>query len=73
MDISFDLIIGIVAVFIGCATLLARIFGWHGLLSKRELMKQKFGDRAGDLIHLAAYTIVPIVAGLVFLRRTFAL
>jgi hypothetical protein len=73
MDINFNLIIGIVGVAFGCMTLLARLFGWERMLSKRGPMKERFGERTGDIIHLVSYTILPIVAGLLFLRAGLAL
>jgi hypothetical protein len=34
---------------------------------KLEAMKNKFGDKAGMAIHVISYTIIPILAGIVFL------
>jgi hypothetical protein len=33
---------------------------------KLEAMKKKFGDKRGKVIHIVSYTVVPIVAGIVF-------
>jgi hypothetical protein len=33
---------------------------------KLEAMKKKFGDKTGQIIHIVSYTIVPILAGIVF-------
>ena len=33
---------------------------------KLETMKKKFGDKKGKVIHIVSYTVVPIVAGIVF-------
>ncbi|HMB69794.1 MAG TPA: hypothetical protein VKU85_10800 [bacterium] len=35
-------------------------------LGKLEAMRKAWGDRAGSLIHLTAYAILPIVVGAVF-------
>ena len=36
-------------------------------LSKLEPMKQRFGAKAGSMIHAVAYSVLPIVAGVVFM------
>ena len=33
---------------------------------KLEAMKKKFGDKKGKVIHIVSYTVVPILAGIVF-------
>jgi hypothetical protein len=42
------------------------------LLNKLEPMKEKFGNSAGNFIHIIAYTIVPTVAGCVFINSGLA-
>ncbi len=34
---------------------------------KLEAMKQKFGATAGTVIHTVAYSVVPIITGIVFI------
>jgi hypothetical protein len=63
---TFNFLLGIALIGFGSLTLLARLYGWHQLFWKRQAMKEKFGDRAGDVIHFMSYTFLPIVAGLVF-------
>lgn len=62
----------ITTVFIGVAAIL---FGLYTAflrakqpekLGKLQAMKERFGATAGNLIHLVAYTLVPLVAGAVF-------
>jgi hypothetical protein len=38
---------------------------------KLEAMKKKFGEKTGKTIHIVSYTIVPILAGIVFLITGF--
>ncbi|MEO0618786.1 MAG: hypothetical protein AAFZ01_05845 [Pseudomonadota bacterium] len=64
---STNLIVGTVCLVLGCLTLAARLFKWDGLLSKRVPMQARFGAKVGDFVHFAAYTMLPILAGVVFL------
>lgn len=64
---TFDMVLGIVAVAIGLATLAGRLFGWEGLTGKRQPMRDRFGDRTGDAIHLIAYTILPLAFGMLLI------
>jgi len=59
-------LIGAAALVYGVFTIYAR-FKMPSLLGKLEAMKKKFGIVAGNLIHIIAYTIVPLVAGTVFI------
>lgn len=36
-------------------------------LNKLEPMKQRFGATAGPIIHVVAYSVMPIVAGIIFI------
>lgn len=36
-------------------------------LSRLQAMKDLFGDKNGDTVHLLAYTVTPMLAGAVFL------
>lgn len=60
---SIEAIIGALMVLFGLLTLVARLAGWSKLISKREQMQLRFGERNGDIIHLVAYTLVPLVVG----------
>lgn len=61
---TFELSIGVLLTGLGWLTLAASLLGWDQLLWKRRPMKEKFGERTGDIIHFAAYAAVPIVIGL---------
>ena len=60
------LAIGLVALAFGVCTLFVRItrpekFG------KLNAMKEKFGEKTGTAIHTISYTVIPIIAGIVFI------
>ena len=60
------LAIGLFALAFGVCTLYFRVkrpekFG------KLNAMKEKFGETAGAAIHTISYTVIPIIAGIVFI------
>ncbi|RYF37468.1 MAG: hypothetical protein EOO38_26225 [Cytophagaceae bacterium] len=66
----FSLALGAFALGYGLYSIYARLkhpekFG------KLEAMKQQFGPRAGSLIHVISYTVVPILFGLSMLLAGF--
>ena len=69
---QLDLLIGIVVFGTGLLTLVDRLMGWARFMHNRELLKQQFGDEAGDAIHLILYTILPLAVGAYFLWRGYA-
>ena len=70
MDIT-TVLIGAAALGYGIFTIYARLKK-PSLLSKLEPMKEKFGNSTGNFIHIIAYTLVPIVAGFVFVNSGLA-
>ena len=62
-----NLAIGIFALGFGLTTLIMRFTGKTQGIGKLEKMKQTYGEKTGNLIHFSAYTLVPIVVGIVFL------
>jgi hypothetical protein len=66
-----DLLIGIGALGFGLYTAYARTTS-PDKFGKLEAMKEQWGPTAGNLVHLIAYTLVPIGVGLVFLIRAVA-
>jgi hypothetical protein len=60
------LIIGLVVLAFGVCTLIIRI-KWPQKFSKLNAMKEKFGEKAGTAIHTISYTVLPIVAGIIFI------
>jgi hypothetical protein len=59
-------IIGVAAILFGLYTAFLRA-KQPGKLGKLEAMKKKFGATAGNLVHLIAYTVLPLVVGAVFI------
>ena len=60
------LAIGLFALLFGVCTLFVRIkrpekFG------KLNAMKEKYGEKTGIAIHTISYTVIPIIAGIVFI------
>ncbi len=66
-----NLALGIFALGFGLITLIMRFTGKTQGLGKLEKMKQSYGEKKGNLIHFSAYTLVPIVVGIVFLYPYF--
>ncbi|MES2621482.1 MAG: hypothetical protein V4615_11585 [Bacteroidota bacterium] len=66
-----SLIIGIIALGFGLVTLVARFTGKMQSFSKLAAMKQLYGEKKGNLIHLVGYTILPLVAGAVLVAAAF--
>ncbi len=64
---DFNHLIGAAMCGFGLLTIAARLFGWERMISKRQPMKEKFGDTAGDAIHFIGYSVLPIVFGLSFI------
>ena len=58
-------LIGVVAVLFGLYTTFLRLKRPEKL-GKLQAMKERFGANVGNLIHIVAYTVVPLVAGAVF-------
>jgi hypothetical protein len=70
MDIT-TVLIGAAALAYGVFTIYAR-FKKPLLLGKLDAMKEKFGNSTGNLIHIIAYTVVPLAAGAVFIYSGLA-
>jgi hypothetical protein len=58
--------IGVFALLFGVYTFFVRLKSPEKF-GKLKAMKEKFGEKGGTVIHTIAYTIVPIVAGIVFI------
>jgi len=61
-------IIGILAIVFGVYTLYIRATN-PSKFGKLQAMKERFGDSAGDAIHVVAYSVLPIIFGVVMLVR----
>ena len=62
-----ELIIGILALLYGLYTIYLRVRKDSKALGggKLEKMKEVYGEKAGTIIHIISYTIVPIAFGIV--------
>lgn len=40
---------------------------WDAIFSKKEAMIKAYGKAAGEIVHIIAYTVLPIVAGSIFI------
>ena len=65
---TINIIIGIAAIAYGVFTIYARVTNRAGF-GKLEAMKERWGSTAGTILHVIAYTVVPIVVGIVLLVR----
>lgn len=60
-----ELIIGILALLYGLYTIYLRVRKDSKAWGKLEKMKEVYGEKAGTIIHIISYTIVPIAFGIV--------
>lgn len=60
------ILIGAAAIFFGIYTAYVRTTH-PAKLGKLEAMKKQWGERAGTIVHVVAYTVVPIVFGIVMI------
>ena len=58
-------IIGILALLYGLYTIYLRVRKDSKTWGKLEKMKEVYGEKAGTVIHIISYTIVPIAVGIV--------
>ena len=65
---NIELLLGVAALAFGLYTGYVRATN-PGKFEKLQAMKEQFGPTAGNLVHLVAYTLVPIGVGIVFLVR----
>jgi len=62
-----NLIIGVFALGFGLFTIYMRLTNKLTTSEKLIQMKARFGEKTGNIIHLVAYTILPLVVGIVIL------
>ena len=60
-----ELIIGILALLYGLYTIYLRVRKVSTAWGKLEKMKGAYCEKAGTIIHIISYTIVPIAVGIV--------
>ena len=58
--------IGVAAIGFGLTTAYLRVTK-PAAFKKLEAMKKMWGNTAGTVVHVIAYTVIPIVAGIIFL------
>ena len=66
MDISFNFIVGVLAIVYGLYSYVQRKTAPENI-EKLQTMIERNGEKMGHSIHLFGYTILPIVAGLMLL------
>jgi hypothetical protein len=59
------IVLGILCIGYGIYTAIMRAKAPEKF-GKLEAMKKKFGDKAGQIVHIVSYTIVPILVGVAF-------
>ena len=57
--------VGIAAILYGVYTLIMRVKAPEKF-GKLEAMKKFWGERAGLVVHIVGYTLLPILAGILF-------
>ena len=57
-----NLLLGIGLIAFGIYSVVARIF-FPAQFVKLEPMKKMWGEKAGPIVHILAYTVLPLVAG----------
>ena len=60
------LAIGLIALAFGVCTLFFRMKNPEKF-GKLNAMKEKYGEKVGTAIHTISYTVLPIIAGIVFI------
>ncbi len=67
----YSLIFGIFALGFGLFTIYLRLFKDSAGLGKLATMKETYGKKVGTIVHVIAYTVLPIVLGIIFLLEYF--
>ncbi|MBT8433573.1 MAG: hypothetical protein KJN95_02855 [Gammaproteobacteria bacterium] len=70
MEISFNLIVGVLAIAYGMYSFIQRKTVPEKIV-KLQAMIERNGEKMGHSIHLFGYTILPVVAGLLLLYAHF--
>lgn len=63
---TITMVVGAAAFSFGLYNVIMRRTGPQKL-SRLQAMKDLFGEKTGDTVHLLAYAVTPLVAGAVFL------
>ena len=65
---DFNIILGGIMIVYGIITLVMRIVA-PDRLWKLEPMKKQWGEKSGVIIHIVAYTMLPLVLGMLLMIR----
>jgi hypothetical protein len=68
---STDLLFGVALVVLGSYSIYARMSARHHF-GKLEPMKRVWGERGGLVVHVVAYTILPLLAGALLVFNALA-
>ena len=60
------LVIGLLVLFFGICTLFLRVKRPQAF-RKLNAMKARYGEKTGAAIHTISYTVIPIIAGIIFI------
>ena len=63
---NFNLLLGVAALGYGLYTLYARATTPEKF-AKLEAMKAQWGDRNGTIVHVVAYTVAPMLVGVILI------
>ena len=63
----FNLIFGILFLVLGLITLFLRLFKSSKGMKKLDKFKEFYGEKAGTIIQIISYTVVPIVIGIILI------
>jgi hypothetical protein len=63
-----NLLLGVAAIGYGAYTAYARV-ATPEKLGKLDAMKRQWGERAGTVAHVVAYTVVPAIVGMVLIAK----
>jgi hypothetical protein len=64
---SFKLVMGIIFLVLGCVSAFGYITKNEKLFSKKEKIKEAFGEKGGVAFHFIRYVITPIALGAVLI------
>lgn len=65
--ITFRLIMGIIFFIMGCISLIGYITKNKKMFSKKERIKEVYGEKGGAIFHFVKYVVTPIVMGLIMI------
>ncbi len=68
----FNLIFGIIVLVLGLSTIYIRVVGKEDKwLGKIVYFKRVWGEKFGTILHILAYTVAPIITGIMLIISYF--